>query len=184
MSGECALASSKLVFIVNIFLHVIILFGFLTVFFNFFITKVMKSAFNDELGHIIENNLKGQLDKLYSNLNDEQKKGLKGISLDKFERAFQQPSKHVDVHNKWIQRVSYAGTVTLCIMLTMLMVILSFSCNTCIPFMKLLKENLIVFAFVGVVEFLFFTRIAMKFIPAPPSLMVSTFIDTFKNEFR
>ena len=184
MAGECALASPKLIFIVNIFLHVIILFGFLAAFFNLFITKVMKSAFNDEIGHIIESNLKNQLDKLFDKLSTDQKKGLKVLSLDKFERAFEKPSKHVDVQNQWIKKVSFGGTMILCIMLAMLMVILSYSCNTCIPFMKLVKENLIVFSFVGAVEFLFFTRIAMKFIPAPPSLMVSTFIDTFKNEFR
>jgi hypothetical protein len=42
-------------------------------------------------------------------------------------------------------------------------------------------ENILTFACVGVVEYLFFTKVALKFIPAPPSTMYTSFVNSLKK---
>jgi len=43
-------------------------------------------------------------------------------------------------------------------------------------------ENVLTFMLVGVIEFLFFTNVAMKYIPSEPSLIFTSFIDGFNKE--
>ena len=45
----------------------------------------------------------------------------------------------------------------------------------------MLLENTIIFAGVGLVEFLFFKMVATKYIPAPPSLMATSIMDNLKK---
>jgi hypothetical protein len=45
-------------------------------------------------------------------------------------------------------------------------------------------ENVIIFACVGVIEYLFFTKVALKFVPAPPSLLVTSLINKFKETIQ
>jgi hypothetical protein len=61
--------------------------------------------------------------------------------------------------------------------------VLYLTCNKCTGVVGILKENIITFMFVGLVEYLFFTQIAFKYIPAPPSTMVSTLVNAFKETF-
>jgi hypothetical protein len=143
----------------------------------------MSNTFKSEIGHIIHDNLGKELRDKYGKLDANTKESLRKLDMKKLEAYFNQPSKHVAVQNKWIKRTALAITVVLMIMVTMLFVTLKYSCQTCIPFMEIIKENLIVFAFVGAVEYFFFTKIAMKFIPAPPSLMVRTFVESVQKEF-
>ena len=46
---------------------------------------------------------------------------------------------------------------------------------------KLIIENLLTFSLIGAGEYWFFTTFAMKFIPAPPSLLSKSAIDNIKN---
>ena len=43
-------------------------------------------------------------------------------------------------------------------------------------------ENVLTFMLVGIIEFLFFTNVAMKYIPSEPSLIFTSFIDGFNKE--
>jgi len=45
---------------------------------------------------------------------------------------------------------------------------------------SILMENLITFIFVGIIEVLFFKFVASKFIPAPPSILFSSLLDSMK----
>ena len=46
----------------------------------------------------------------------------------------------------------------------------------------LLIENVILFALIGVVEYLFFTRVASKYIPTSASFISASLIDSVKNQ--
>ena len=49
-----------------------------------------------------------------------------------------------------------------------------------IGYKKILIENLIVFSFVGIIEFLFFTKVAAKYIPVTPDILAETVLDRVK----
>lgn len=51
-------------------------------------------------------------------------------------------------------------------------------------FKHILLDNVVTFIFVGVIEVLFFLNIALKFIPAPPSLIFTSFIESMKDQFK
>ena len=42
-------------------------------------------------------------------------------------------------------------------------------------------ENIVTFIFVGVIEFWFFTNVASKFIPAPPSILFTSLLNSLKK---
>jgi hypothetical protein len=44
-------------------------------------------------------------------------------------------------------------------------------------------ENLITFILVGIFEYMFFTNVAIKFIPAPPSLLFKSMFESLKKNF-
>lgn len=51
-------------------------------------------------------------------------------------------------------------------------------------FKHIMIDNIVTFIFVGIVEVIFFINIALKFIPAPPSLIYTSFIDSMKEQFK
>jgi hypothetical protein len=61
--------------------------------------------------------------------------------------------------------------------------ILTFSCSKCIPVNKIVLINLITFACVGIIEYLFFTNVAIKYVPTPPSTLVKSFYKNIKTNF-
>jgi hypothetical protein len=48
----------------------------------------------------------------------------------------------------------------------------------------LLFENILTFIFIGVIEYFFFTRVALKFIPAPPSLIAKSFMTALNKDLN
>jgi preprotein translocase subunit Sss1 len=178
---ESCLASSKnLNFNFNIIIHILLLFIFLSAFFILFVSKISKNSFEYELNKII-NEIGNNIDKL----DDTQKQSLSNIlkimPINNLIEKTNKPSSFVEEHNNWIKRVAIVTSILGVIGVIIIIYIYKYNCGICIPIQHILFENIIAFAFIGVVEYLFFTRIALKFIPAPPSLLVSSFIDKIKN---
>ena len=48
-------------------------------------------------------------------------------------------------------------------------------------FKVIILENILTFIGVGYIEYLFFTNVALKYVPVPPSLIYKSFITSFKN---
>ena len=63
------------------------------------------------------------------------------------------------------------------IIVVIALVLLMYQCNQCIPLKDILIENGLTFFFVGIIEYLFFTKVALNFVPTKPSLLVNTFFD-------
>ena len=103
-----------------------------------------------------------------------------GLSA-KLIKKFEEPSEYVLEHNKWVKLSAIAVAIVGVVVLGLVLYILYNTCGQCVPLKHILMENVIVFACVGVVEYLFFTRIALKFVPAPPSLLISSLINKFKS---
>jgi hypothetical protein len=59
-----------------------------------------------------------------------------------------------------------------------------FECKHSVPFGRLILKNIIIFIFVGAIEYIFFTNIAMKYIPSPPTLLVKTLITALQKRFQ
>lgn len=179
--SSCRPVSDTLIFSVNVFTHVLILFIFLTAFFILFVSKLTKDMFETEISHLID----GSIDVMLRSLDDDTKKKLvlftNAVPLEKLINKYKDPSEYVLEHNKWVGLSAMTAALVGIIILVLILYVLYNTCGRCVPLKEILLENVIVFACVGVVEYLFFTRIALKFVPAPPSLLVSSLINKFKS---
>ncbi len=178
---SCRLVSDDLTFTINVVVHVLILFTFLTMFFIFFVSKLTKEMFEKEISHLIGDNVGDLFDKLDEETKQNMKLFTKTIPLDKLVKKFEEPSEYVLEHNRWVNLSALAISIVGVVVLGLVLYILYNTCGQCVPLRHILMENAIIFACVGVVEYLFFTRIALKFVPAPPSLLVSSLINRFKS---
>jgi hypothetical protein len=180
-SLSCKPVSSQFSFSVNVFVHVIILFTFLTVFFILFVSKLTKDMFENEISHLIDENI----EKLITGLDEDTRMNLsvfmRVIPMDKLIKAYEKPSDYVLEHNKWLKLSAVCVSVVGVIILALVLYVVYNSCGQCVPLKHIIVENIIVFICVGIVEYLFFTRVALKFVPAPPSLLVTSLINKFKT---
>jgi hypothetical protein len=101
--------------------------------------------------------------------------------LDNYILEYSVPNKLIVQHNKDIVNYGINISIILLIMTIIIGLFLKYSCNKCINITKVLLENIITFSFVGAIEYWFFMTFAIKFIPAPPSTLVATAIDTVKS---
>ena len=166
----------------NILFHSIILFTFLSLFFFLYISKVEQKAFQDELNGLIRDNLLKTLDTvpesvLVPTLNTilPELKNIQQLYVD--ETMF---TKERNV------LVKFSSAFIVLLMLSMFFTIiltLKFGCDRSVKHIGyIILENVIIFAFIGMVEYTFFTKIAIKYIPTTPSLMIQSLIKAFKDQ--
>lgn len=170
--------------ILNVFLHALILWGFLTVFFFFYITKLSRQALEDELGGYIDEYLPQSLE----NMSPEEKVKLRLIlnrlPLDKLEAFYYStPSPEVVVNNEWDLRSALTSLGFLAVIFITMVVILKVNCAPGVGVWKIIGENIAAFAFVGVIEFVFFRYVAFKYVPVLPSRITNDLIARLKQNF-
>lgn len=171
----------------NILLHVSVLFTFLTIFYSLYGSKVESQASNNQFKQIIG----GNVEKILKEGNEKSggllKKGVEVLDpfLDVLEKQYSKPDEANEIYNNWLFRSSGLVSVFLFLIIFIIVLILSLSCQQC-PSQylgKLIFENAVIFTGVGFVEYLFFKNIALKYIPAPPSLMVDRLIEDIDKLF-
>lgn len=166
-------------FVFNILIHILILFTILSFIFIFVISKAEQNAFKDETQDAIGNNLPLAL-KQYDK-DGSLKQVLKQLPLDKLQQLYDHPDESTTVYNQWLFRSMFVIIGGLIIIILIPALMLWFSCGTCLPFLNILRDNAIIFLLVGMIEVIFFLFIAKRYIPAPPSLLVSQVFDDLKN---
>lgn len=157
-------------FIANIALHTLILFTFLALFFFYYISDITKKAFTHETEQLINDKLDNEiLDTIKSS--EIYKKIMEILPIDKIKNIYNKPHELVEEKNTGLKHTVFAIIITS-------WVFLSFSFylfNDKLDLTHLLIDNFGTFLFVGIIEYLFFTEIAYKFIPIPPSFLVTEF---------
>lgn len=180
-------APPNIIFGVNALLHVLILTTFLVVFFKYYVTKLEKAAIQHELEKAIKNELPAvfrQADSASGNAFKAAVQGMKSSGLfDTMKNTYAMEDPEVTIHNKGLFTSSFIVIIALFLLTALAVFILYKVSNLDIHFLSLLRENAILFIGIGIAEFMFFTKIALHYIPAPPSYMSQQFINTLKTEF-
>lgn len=166
----------------NISLHVLILFSFLTIFFFAFISHLEQKTINDELTNAIN----GQVDSVLNNIDQYVPKGTKidwnvlnNIAL-KLQKESTAESPDVKQNHRKLLIIGICVIVGLFAIFSSIYVYFGMYKGMNINWKRIVTENLIVFGFVGIIEYLFFTKIAMKYIPVTPDLLSKTILDRIK----
>jgi hypothetical protein len=169
---------------INIAIHVVILFTILSVFFMMYVSKISTEALNGELKDAID---KG-LDTLISNIPEDSREKVisyvKKLPLDGFKRYYTGVDPFVAMYNKWLFRTNIILIISMMLAVTMGVGLLIYSCQQCIDIKHIIKENIITFIFVGIIEYVFFTKVAIKYIPSLPSTIITSAINSLKNNIK
>ncbi len=167
----------------DIAIHVLILFTFLTIFFFTYISKLEKNNLDNLTSDIINKNTKNILDNVnvYSK-NYRYKVDWKGIN-DKANSLLSLKDKtqeDINNNNNLLLRNSIIIIVVLCFVITAIILYLKYILKININITHILIMNLIIFSLTGLIEFLFFTFVASKYVPVTPDKISNTVLDRIK----
>jgi hypothetical protein len=163
--------------IFNIGVQVTILFTILSIFFILVISKVSHKAINHEFVNLIDDKLTPKINEIFKEYPELYPLTSNLLSS----KIFTDEDITVKYNNKW-QYITMYMTIAFLILLTVLYpLILKYMCGTCIPIKDIIILNIIIFIFIGIVEYMFFTHIAMKFIPVKPSVITVSLLNDVKK---
>lgn len=174
-------SKSSSLFAMNVLLHCILLFTFLSLFFFLYISKVEEGVFQSEVGNLIDDSIKSSV------LNNPQTQQLlKPLIpvLKRYEKIYETDTDFTKERNRSIQFTAGFVIIFLVGILITIIATLYVGCNHELEIKGILLENIVIFMFVGIIEYIFFTKIAVHFIPVVPSLMVTTVINKLKEQLE
>lgn len=166
----------------DVMIHMVILFTFLSLFFFMYASKAATHAFQEEIG----NNLEKALTQILDKNRNQVLPSINGIrpALLQWQNLYSSPQPYSIERNKLIKFSSIFIILLLLCAIISIILTARIECGKNFDVWHIIIENAIVFIFIGIVEYWFFTNIAMKFIPTSPSLMVNTMIETVKDELN
>lgn len=166
----------------DVMIHILILFTFLSLFFFMYVSKIETGAFQNEIGDNLEKSVTDILDRNRNKVLPTLNRIRPG--LNQLQNTYSMPMKYSTEKNRLLRFTSiFIALLLLCAILS-IVITLKFDCGKDSGIWHIIIENVIVFIFIGIVEYWFFTNIAIKYIPTSPSLMVDTMIDTVKQELN
>lgn len=157
--------------VVDSLLHVAILWGVLMTFFRFVGSRDATDAFTGGVRGLIHADF-GSSPPLKRVMSTPVARRAVGSSSYRALRAlYSRPDPGVQANNTWLFRT---GFLVLAAMVAVIAGVVwgEHAAGGSVGFGHILRHNLLVFGMVGVVEYLFITRVVMRVNPAPPSVMV------------
>ena len=156
-------------FNVDLFMRFIILFSFLTILFIYLISRLSSDAFNAKVGHLLKEIIQKNTEEMKKNPSFEYNSKL--LPLNKLYKMFNQPEPTMKTNNNDLIRLIVIINILLWLFLIVLLLVLKYNCDSNLNLNEIIFENLILIIFVGFVEYLFFTKIVLKFMPVEPSFI-------------
>jgi len=176
----CRTKQNSVNFGVNILAHCTFLLAIICSVFFLFTERIMSNAINNQ----IENLAVDTINKFYTESTPENQKAiqlsLQHAQLETALNIYQSQSEERLINNDWIEKLIYVIVGLLIVVVIIAILISKAHCGN-ISVIEILSENIVIFMCVGVVEFLFFTKIIIKYIPAYPSTLSHIFLDKLKE---
>jgi hypothetical protein len=173
----------RLNLISDIGLHAMILFIFLTAFFLLFISKMEVSALEGQLGGLINNDIGNYMQQIKSEYGEDSLKFLNILPFDTLLKNYSTPDPYQVNNNNWLVKSLIITNVLLFVIIIGSIIMLKLVCNYDVNIREIVFLNAITFMFVGGIEYMFFTKVGLKYVPAPPSLMMDTIFGNVKKYF-
>ena len=179
---SCNVPAKYTPMIINISLHVMILFGILSCLFYFLISKVETSTINNQITDSIDNIVStlSQNPNITPYLQGDVQTSIAG----KLKQSFVYPDQNVVLNNKWLFNTVIIANASMAIIVISLILILLYNCNECIPIKHIILENIGTFTLVGVIEILFFLNVAIKYVPVHPDVVSTTFLSQMSKNLQ
>jgi len=170
-----------LAFVVNLSLHVFILLTFLTVFFFLYISKLTKSHVEHELESLVSKEV-NQLLVRFNQKDTDRRVDWSRVALftSNLKNQYREELPELLRNNEKLLKSSVCFLVVYATVLLFVTTYLYYK-GVNLGLKYIFAENFIIFFFVGIVEFLFFSEIAAKYIPVTPDTATSTVVARIKE---
>lgn len=172
-------------FAMNIGLHVLILFTFLTVFYFLYISKLTETTVKNSFDNLIKSNIKdilSQLDTIDKKTGNQL--NINWVAFNNYAKKLIDDSQgnlpEIESNNKKLKFLAIGMIVLIVLVLIGLFFFFKWQ-GYHIQWWPIIKENLIIFSFVGVIEFLFFQKIAAAYIPVTPDFVSTSVLERIKD---
>ncbi len=152
--------------------HVLILLIVLTAFFFIIVENLEKRALSNQL----VNGIKTGLNKVEVVKNQDLH-----YKLLRLAQIYKNPDAANIAYNNTLFIICISTIVSVFLIFVTLVVTLKLSSGKCVNILDIILENMLLFICVGVVEYLFFIRIGVKYIPVKPSYMGKLINETINN---
>jgi len=168
-------------FAINVGFHVLILTIFLVSFFYLYISKLTSEHIQSAIEDVVDDQIPALLDKVKaSDTNGLIKWNIVAESANKFKQFYKEKDLYTECNNKKI--LIYATAFILIYLVALTLVSIMYRKDVDIK--VILIENAVIFTCIGILEFLFFTKIAAKIIPVFPNDLAQAVKDRLVNKVR
>lgn len=165
-------------FLVNVLVHMWILLAFLIVFFFKYIAVVTTEHINDELQSIVQDTVRDQFWSYYQSMTKDQQKAVPWKTLStqirRLAQPYATPSPDQRLYNEGLFRETLWALGVFGSIIVMLVIGLKVWGQKDLSLWHILAENVLIFASIGAVEYMFFTAIASQYIPITPDKAAET----------
>ena len=169
--------------IVDVFVHVIILLSILLVFFVYIIAPLETKELTQQIKSQIDTNIPVLLENggpvLHSVLVEIDNSSLFDTMIEYYNR----PDEATIFRNQTPILSAIIVLISLSMGFLAIWAVLKVSCRKRIPVGKILLENIVLFGFIGIIEYVFFQTIATKYIPTKPSFLIDQTLQSLKDKF-
>jgi hypothetical protein len=176
----CIRPSNNYMFGFDILIHIFILALIISLFYFLHVVDLSSRIFKLHISELID---KEFIDSIKKNDKDQKIKNLlKNFDLENLSNYYNKPDITTEIQNKWLKSITIIIIVVLLIMIIGLYLVTKNFCQD-VPLSHMIKSNIIIFIGIGLVEILFFLNIGKNYIPAKPSLLMQSFIDSLIKVF-
>ena len=173
--------------ILDVCIHVTILFIFLYIFFYTVISKTGERVLNSNIKSIVDTNVKSVL----QTIDDYDKKNgskidweqVKKTAEDIKDRPDKKLNQEIEDSNNYYKRLGIIIASSMIMLCIFLYFYFSYK-GVNIDIVHILKENALVFVLIGTIEFVFFTLIGSTYIPAYPTSIGKIVLDRVKYNIK
>jgi len=162
-------------YIIYSLIHITGLFIIISSVYLLYSKKLTEKYVNDGLNTIVNNAINKKINNFDLPTRTIIQEQLKNIQLEQIKKIYAKPDDEYVTNNKWVVHGIYAIIITFIIIILIASLISKQYCSK-IHFADILKENVVIFFFIGLIEFMFFYYAILHYIPYSPSYVNNLFI--------
>ena len=171
-------------FSLDIVLHVLILFTFLTVFFFAYVSKLEKQSLDNTVSDTITgntNNFLNNFDEISNKYNVKFNWNVVNDIADNLVKNSQGEVPEIKENNDRLFKDSIIAIGIVFILFITSIIVLKYFLNYDIHIGHIILMNVIIFSITGIIEYLFFMNVASKYIPVTPDIISNTMLERVKQ---
>lgn len=170
-------------FSLDIVLHVLILFTFLTIFFFAYVSKLEKQSLDSTVSNVINNNTNtflGKFDEFSKKYDVKVNWNIINNIADNLVKNSQGESPEIKKNNDKLFKGSIIAIIIGFILFIISVIFLKYYMNYDVHIGHILLLNIVIFSITGVIEYLFFMNVASKYVPVTPDVISNTILERLK----